>query len=275
MMVSTFSALASALTSLAVARAASSLLPRAASSSITDQCTNFRLHQDWLVGDCLTGDGTTRITSGTYLNNKLTNDDGVLKWFVDGKFGLSCTDCQIIDGGFNCQCRRAWPNRDQVIDATIDLGKYIGVYSGHILSNFTGPPELEVPSTPSQYELPTDFRYRLGGNATCVIPQGEPDWCHGVAPACVSKPDFLDAPIEHSAPLFRCYNPFIYFDFHFQFSEIKIVGEGAWEMTAYSDEGCTKKIGVISPEEKGVCKSFGEEKVRGIITRPLFNGAPR
>ncbi|KAH6918063.1 hypothetical protein BKA70DRAFT_1554216 [Coprinopsis sp. MPI-PUGE-AT-0042] len=259
---------------LAVASAAPSLLSEP--GSIASQCTNVRFYQGWLIGDCLTGSGTTRITSGTYLNSKLGNDDGALVWSVDGTFGQSCYDCTFTDGAFACKCWRAWPNSGQERLATVDLDKYIGVYTGHILSNLTGPPQ--IPSKPSPYPFPSDLTYYLGGNATCSeYPSNEvPDWCTQVNPNCVdgNGTQFSNLPIDHHYPLSKCYVPTVYFSwYYFQYSQLKIVGEGAWELTVYSDQECTKKIGIISaPDEAGVCKSFGTEKVRGITTRPLFNG---
>ena len=76
-------------------------------------------------------------------------------------------------------------------------------------------------------------------------------------------------------PLTECWEPFIYFPDKMQFSQLKLAGAGAWELTAYADGACTKKLGTISPEEAGTCKTFGTEKVRGITTRPLFNGDPK
>ena len=72
----------------------------------------------------------------------------------------------------------------------------------------------------------------------------------------------------------QCWEPSFDFEFKFQFSEIKLAGEGAWELVAYADGGCTKELGVISPEDMGQCKVF-EDQVRGVITRPKFNGDPR
>jgi hypothetical protein len=52
----------------------------AAPGSIGKDCTNVRIDNSWLIGDCLTGTGTTRITSGTYMANKISNEDGILTW---------------------------------------------------------------------------------------------------------------------------------------------------------------------------------------------------
>jgi hypothetical protein len=55
------------------------------------------------------------------------------------------------------------------------------------------------------------------------------------------------------------------------YSEIKLTGVGAWELTVYADGACTKKLGTISPEQAGQCQTFGE-RVQGVTSRPLFNG---
>jgi hypothetical protein len=49
--------------------------------SVASQCTNYKVHSEWLVADCLTGeDATTRIQSAVALMNKVSNNDGALKW---------------------------------------------------------------------------------------------------------------------------------------------------------------------------------------------------
>jgi hypothetical protein len=54
---------------------------RATPGKLHDLCTNVQLNsQGWLIGDCSTGSGNTKITSGVYIYNKITNDNGNLKW---------------------------------------------------------------------------------------------------------------------------------------------------------------------------------------------------
>ncbi|KAH6918061.1 hypothetical protein BKA70DRAFT_1393848 [Coprinopsis sp. MPI-PUGE-AT-0042] len=271
-MIRTFT-LASAVALLAFASASPSLLPRA--GTIGSQCTNTRLFQGWLIGDCLTGSGTTRITSGTYLQNKLGNDDGAIKWQQDGNYGWTCTSCQLLNGGsdLNCLCR---PNFGQSRDANINLDQHIGVYNGHLLSDLARA--LVVPSAPSKYEFPTEMFYRIGGKATCVAnPPSIPNWCETTMPTCTTsnKTDYTEAPIQHLAPLSACYEPWFYFEDKMAFSDLKLASVGAWELTVYADGACTKKLGSISPEQAGTCQTFGGEKVRGITSRPLFNGDPQ
>lgn len=48
---------------------------------IAPHCTNAHITQNWIVADCPTGpDSDDTIESAVYLPNKITNDDGVLKW---------------------------------------------------------------------------------------------------------------------------------------------------------------------------------------------------
>ncbi|KAF1959271.1 Cyanovirin-N [Byssothecium circinans] len=261
-------ALASFAAFVAVTNAAPSLLPRA--GTIGSQCTDVKISQGWLVGNCLTGSGDTRITSGTNLNNKITNDDGVLKWKEDGSYSRYCEGCKLLEGGssLNCQCR---PNFGQSKDTTLKLDEHIGVYNGHLLSDTKGTPP--PPSSPSKYDFPSDFTYGFGGNGTCVDGSVRPDWCAGVAPGCTNgdRSDLKETPFQHITPINKCLAPAIYFEDKFQFSQLKLAGVGAWELTGYSDEACTKKVVTISSEDAGTCKTLPEQ-VRGVLSRPLFNG---
>ncbi|KAF2688862.1 Cyanovirin-N [Lentithecium fluviatile CBS 122367] len=253
--------------------AAPSVAPRAtAPGSISEQCTNVQINQGWLVGDCLTGDNDTRISSGTFLNNKISNEDGILTWKLDGHYGYYCYNCEIVNGGsLHCQCQ---PNFGQRKDTTLKLDEHIGVYSGHLLSNLKSAPI--VPSSPSKYAFPDDKTYGIGGNATCPGVRGD-NWCSSVAHRCsnTASTDFSEAVINNVAPISECYNPNVYFPDHLPFEDFKAVSTGAWEVTGYSDEACTKKLVTISPEELGQCKTMKSgEFVRGVTSRPLFNGDP-
>ena len=50
-----------------------------AQTSFAKDCVNTRLQSGWLIGDCLTSDGQTRITSSTYLPSKVTNHEASLE----------------------------------------------------------------------------------------------------------------------------------------------------------------------------------------------------
>lgn len=153
--------------------------------------------------------------------------------------------------------------------------EHIGVYNGHLLSNLEGAPL--VPSAPSKYDFPSDLLYHIGGNATCADdPSAHPGWCESAMPKCTNsgKTDFADAPIQQIAPLSSCWEPNFYFADKMAFSEIKLAAPGAWELTAYADGACTEKLGTISPEQAGTCQTFSE-RVKGVTSRPLFNGDPQ
>ena len=70
--------------------------------------------------------------------------------------------------------------------------------------------------------------------------------------------------------------PIIYFpDIHYQFEEIKLTGEGTWELWGYDSESCTgEPIQVIKSEEMGVCKT-PRKLIKAVTVRPAFNGDPR
>jgi len=68
---------------LSVSNASPLVAARAAPGLIRDQCTNVQINAGWLIGDCLVGSGETRITSGTYINTKISNEDGILTWKVE------------------------------------------------------------------------------------------------------------------------------------------------------------------------------------------------
>ncbi|CAI6282730.1 unnamed protein product [Periconia digitata] len=267
----------SALTAFAAllsgAAAAPSLAARA--GTIASQCTNVRItSQRWLVGDCLTGTGSTRITSGTYLPNKIGNDDGNLKWTENGVYYVTCAECKLVDGGssLTCQCR---PNFGERKETTLKLDEHISVYSGHLLSNLKGAPA--VPKAPSRYPFPSNFAYGLGGNATCVPGSDRPDWCQSVAYQCSNqdKTDFSEtASIRYDFPHGSCFQASYWFDDKFQFDKVKIAtAEGAWQLTGYTDSACGQEVVQISPEELGKCKST-PQLAKSFKVVPLFNGDP-
>ncbi|KAF2688585.1 Cyanovirin-N [Lentithecium fluviatile CBS 122367] len=246
-------------------------LPRATASTISSQCTNIRFQGQygigWLVGDCLTGSGTERITSGTYLWNKIGNIDGTLAWGSDA-YGDTCYECKFLNGGLslslNCQCK---PHTGTWNNSTLILEEHIAVYSGHILSDLGGPPT--VPTIPSPYPFPSDSRYSWGGNSTCAGPYAY--WCDGKRfnESCSGG----DA---SSGPLPYCYRTNI-INIPVDISAMTLSGGGAWELTAYEDEACTKKIAVLGKEDMDKCRIFSEDwsvKARAVRTRPLFNGDP-
>jgi hypothetical protein len=132
-----------------------------------------------------------------------------------------------------------------------------------------------VPSSPSKYDFPSDRQYGIGGNATC--PDIQDNWCQNVAHACSNKAgnDFSESIINNVGPINNCLIPMVYFQVALPFDDFKAMSYGAWEVTGYADEACTQKLLTISPEEMGQCRTMQPGVfVRGISSRPLFNGDP-
>ena len=50
----------------------------AAARGIGTECNGLGLRDSWLVGNCLTGSGSTRIESSTYLASKISNSEAKL-----------------------------------------------------------------------------------------------------------------------------------------------------------------------------------------------------
>ncbi|KAF2730593.1 hypothetical protein EJ04DRAFT_567617 [Polyplosphaeria fusca] len=244
---------------------------------LSTECNNLQLRMNWLTADCLTGeDSTTRIQSAVALSNKLSNSDGALKWQTDGHFERTCQDCALSSLSLTCRCRPSWgTGKTGLQNSTLDLSRHIGVYDGHLLSDMTGAPL--VPDTPSPYPVPRDFSYHFGGEATCDGVSA--DMCTQVKECTTASPvnrtDAREAWWTFSEPV-ECYVPVIYFpDAHYVFSRFKIMGEGAWEVRGFADEGCTgEPVEVLGEGDVGVCKVLGE-RVRAVSVRPLFNGDAR
>jgi len=171
--------------------------------------------------------------------------------------------------------QRCVASEDQSLTA-LQSDEHIGVYSGHLLSNLNAAPV--VPSNPSKYPFPGDRTYGVGGNGTCANANDNIEWCKSVANRCsdTASNDLSETLITNIGPLSKCYNPNVYFADHLAFDDFKAASSGgAWEITGYADEACTEKIITISPEELGQCKTIAQgQAVKGITSRPLFNGDP-
>ena len=50
-----------------------------ATNDIQAKCSNAKITAYWFKADCLADDGITKISSATYLGNKVGNSDGYLK----------------------------------------------------------------------------------------------------------------------------------------------------------------------------------------------------
>lgn len=153
------------------------------------------------------------------------------------------------------------------------LDEHIGIYSGHMLSDIKGAPT--VPDSPSKYPWPSDRRWGLGGNATCPSPVDGWDWCHNVAFGCSNQDpsDFRDNHLSDLGPIPECFIPVVYAPDHFTYNQLKLMGDGAWELTGYADEQCKEEVIRILPDEMGTCNNLST-KVKAITLKPLFNGDP-
>lgn len=58
--------------------AAPTIAPRAEPGLISADCIDVSIRGSWLVGSCLTGEGTTRVQSSVYLSSKITNTEGTI-----------------------------------------------------------------------------------------------------------------------------------------------------------------------------------------------------
>ncbi|KAF2794617.1 hypothetical protein K505DRAFT_274883 [Melanomma pulvis-pyrius CBS 109.77] len=276
------SILSSLATSLSFSRAAPAISnPGASAAPISSQCINIEYRQNWIVAECLTGeDATTRIKSAVYLHNKIENSDGSLKWNAGGGYARTCADCQITgaDAALSCSCGTSWnTGKPPNIIGTIKLDEHISVYNGHLLSNFPSTPA--IPPISSKYAVPDDLSYSFGGLATCPEAGNESyDFCKMTTNSChtsTNTSDTLDSRFFFTGPL-TCYVPTIYFPAHFQFEALKLVSQGAWEVLGYRDETCSgEAIERVGPEDVGVCKKFGDQRVRALTIRPAFNGDPQ
>jgi hypothetical protein len=153
---------------------------------------------------------------------------------------------------------------------------HIGVYSGHILQDLTGA--VQVPSGSSKYPFPADTTWGVGGNATCAGPEGSPSWCNSLAHTCSDQAstDMSQTTLTQVFPMTGCWTPQVYLPGKLAFNLFKAAAkEAAWEVTGYADQNCQEKIITISPEQLGKCNTIGSGKlVKGIKSRPLFNGDP-
>ncbi|KAL7897749.1 Cyanovirin-N [Trichoderma sp. SZMC 28014] len=109
-----------------------SMSTHARGQNFADLCNNITLIEPYtLQADCLEGDGTTVRTSTIDLYKCLGNINGVLKCYVNGRFGTSCTDCVLQDDTiFVCQCRNA---QQKVGRTYIDLDSCINNGDGELV----------------------------------------------------------------------------------------------------------------------------------------------
>ncbi|KAF9698142.1 hypothetical protein EKO04_003510 [Ascochyta lentis] len=120
---------------LAVAAAGLSYAaPTAGSLSLSSSCSNVNFSNNLLVADCLTAaDGSTRITSSISLNDKITNDQGTMRWSSTGNFLSTCTACRVQPQlELNCYCK--FPGGDS-FQSLINLQDHIFSKAGSLVSD--------------------------------------------------------------------------------------------------------------------------------------------
>ncbi|KAF2730370.1 Cyanovirin-N [Polyplosphaeria fusca] len=236
--------------------------------AIGNDCTRIRLQGAWLVADCLTGqDSTTRIESTVWLASKIGNDNAILKWGVDGNYQRSCTDCQLTDGAkLTCSCR---PNIGQPQSTTLDLDQHIRSYSGHLLSDLSGP--RTAPRTTSSIKIPADVTWALapGGESTFTEnptnsppPAQDPDLsCRYNRITSDGLPAFCDNfRVPVSTPVWEQYR-----------SMRAEAPGGAWAFEYYGGLDCAgEALKVVGPGGYGVCDVLSMNVV-AVTVRPLWN----
>ncbi|KXJ86394.1 hypothetical protein Micbo1qcDRAFT_209088 [Microdochium bolleyi] len=249
---------------IAVAAAFTSL----AAAGILQECINISYRQDWLVADCLTGDGTgTRINSAVYIENKFTNNDANLRWQANGGYRLSCRGCTMVGTIFSCSCR---PNFLDYRQTSINIEEHIGVYKGYLLSNLTGPPQ--IPSKSSTVPVPSDFSYTLRvGSTNCTSPENYDD-CDSTKPS--ARPaDCGEGVLASSAVGSDCLVNRWYFPWEvytsFQSINPAPAVSNAWSFTVYDGYQCNGAV--LGKAAPGTCSKYSKYGV-GVKVEPLFNG---
>ncbi|KAF3936861.1 Cyanovirin-N [Dactylella cylindrospora] len=246
-----------------------SLCMQTVQASLSSDCINIRLQNTWLVADCRTGSGNTRIQSSVYLQTKLVNIEGVLGWQVNGNYAASCKDCSIVaPATLSCLCKPTW---GQHIPASINLQDHINSYSGHMLSDLAGPPT--PPTTTSTLSIPADLSWQLWfGNTTCystttsfcpVPPVGGGETCSQY-PSVSS----LDWPANCFAFRYPVSTPV-----WGTYGSAKVnAPSAAYVFEFYDNLQCSgPPAGTISPNELGSCKEFRHQMI-AVSAVPLWNG---
>ncbi|KAH7125288.1 hypothetical protein B0J11DRAFT_301443 [Dendryphion nanum] len=250
---------------------------QAQGESISSRCINSEMRQEWFIADCLTGeDATTRIKSAVNIRDKVVNNNGTLLFdSTGGGYARSCEKCALSNlSVLTCTCRLAWSGGkwDTTPRVTsLNLESRISVYNGHLLSN-TSTSNPTPPTTPSKYPIPSSFEYGWDGNATCPDSNTD-DWCHSISSRCPASTALNDFIFRDIKPV-HCYVPRVYMPNHFVFSDLKVVGEGAWRLEGWDNEECKgEPVLRIGAEERGICK-IGAAAVRAVTVVPEFNGDP-
>ncbi|KAK6539650.1 hypothetical protein TWF694_009856 [Orbilia ellipsospora] len=238
-------------------------------ASISSQCINIRLQGAWLIANCLTGSGTTRIESSVYLQDRITNTEGVLGWQVNGNYAASCTGCTIVTppATLSCNCKPTW---GQPVPASLNLEGHIAVYNGFILSNLSGTPT--PPTTVSTVAFPSDPSWNaFYGNTSCYStnPETCPSPNVGSGTTCSTY-----ASVSSSDGVANC------FAFRYpisvpawgSFADFKVVApSGAFKFLVYDTVDCSGGVkGTLAASELGTCKEFNKQML-AFSAVPLWN----
>ncbi|KAF2791704.1 Cyanovirin-N [Melanomma pulvis-pyrius CBS 109.77] len=255
-----------------VVNAVPAIVPRAEPGLISADCIDVFLRGSWLVGSCLTGEGTTRVQSSVYLSSKITNREGTISWKIAGGYGASCKDCKIINGSsLNCQCYVT--GRASTRNTTLNLDEHIHNYRGHLLTDQFGTPVVPPTST---VPVPTDFSWTLSmGASNCFSDRPDYDisFCrsttNNTTQPCNSYNDVesYDAPVQCFAWRMPISTPI-----WMEFEKMRANAPSkAIEFLVYDNMDCNgEPFDSVKPGEYGTCKLF-PQAARGVRTKMLWN----
>ncbi|EWC46737.1 hypothetical protein DRE_03982 [Drechslerella stenobrocha 248] len=240
----------------------------AVQASISSQCINVRLQGLWLVADCLPDSGTMRFQSSVYLQNKITNREGVLQWQTNGNYAASCTECTIVaPASLSCKCRPTW---GQAVPALINLQDHIAVYNGFILSNLNGTPT--PPATVSSRTIPLDTSWQMFlGNTSCY--SETPGLCvdqgAGSGTTCSQTSTFSTSDGVANCFVFRW--P-ISSPAWGTWANLRVTApSGAFRYELFDNLACNGAVaGTVQSNELGTCKEF-RKQMYAVTAIPLWN----
>ncbi|KAF3922046.1 hypothetical protein ABW20_dc0107211 [Dactylellina cionopaga] len=239
-------------------------------ASLSSQCINIALRGTgtWLVADCLKSSGTTRIQSSVYLQNRITNNEGVLRWAVNGNYAASCTECSLTPPAtLSCKCKPTW---GQPIPASLNLEEHIAVYNGYILSDLNGTPTPPVISSTVPFPSDTSWNAFFGNTScystnpgTCAVP------AVGSGQTCSQYPS-----VSTNDGVANC-QPFRYpvsFPVWGTWADFKVTSpSAAFRFELFDTIDCTGGVkGTYSGAEFGTCKEY-KKQLSAFRSIPLWN----
>ncbi|KAH8882028.1 hypothetical protein GQ53DRAFT_847927 [Thozetella sp. PMI_491] len=214
-----------------------------ASSAPLSGCTNLKLTDNWLVGDCQGSSGS--VTSAVFLGSWLGNKEGALQWGYHGNFEFSCTDCSLEGTTLKCTCPKS---TNPPLAATIDLSEHIASYDGHLLSDVNGTPAAPQDGS---VPVPAKLQYSVSlGTAAGV--------CSGTNLSSYGPETCFSLEFEG--------NQFL------QFGAVGFTSENqGWSLTTFASTDCSgDALGSLAPTDGAQCKKLAglAQSVRIV---PLFN----